>query len=257
MATDTSENVLPIDPDYGSPKHIIIWLDAYIGDPTKCIQLKRAFLSSIDPRSQTWTRLSDRDYHNLIASDSAVTVYLGGVLFLLIGFTDPDACYRAFERYRTYRIFFITSGSLGECFVPRILPQFQDVFTDPVSNEPYESVYVFCGYIASHVNWAIRFRDHLQMFDHEQDLLARMVRDAAAYFFTLAERESPTEHPDEALLYYNWSKKLYLEYERLDEKATAEIRTIDERTAQIEANKRDAHMTCSDDDDDKVAESCT
>ena len=257
MATDTSENVLPIDPDYGSPKHIIIWLDAYIGDPTKCIHLKKAFLSSIDPQSQTWTKLTDKDYGNLIASDSAVTVSVGGVLFLLVGFTDPDACYQAFEQYRNYRIFFITSGSLGKDFVPRILPRFRDVFTDPVSNNPYDSVYIFYDPIVDRLDWAIGFRDYVQVFDHEKDLLVRMVRDVAGYFFTLAERESPTDHPDEALRYYRWSKKLYIRYETLGERAKPEIRTIDERTAQIEANQRNVHMTGSDDDDDRAVESCS
>ena len=257
MSINTSDDVLPIDLDYGSPNHIIIWLDAYIGNPTEYLHLKKAFLSSIDPLSQTWTKITDKDYDNLIASGSAITVSVGGVLFLLVPFTDPDACYRAFERYKHYRIFFITSGSLGKDFVPRILPQFQDVFTDPVSNDPYESVYVFCGSIEYQLGWAIKYRDYIQIFTHEADLLVRMVRDAAGYFFTLAERESPTEHPKEALLYYNWSKKLYLHYERLGERAKPEIRTIDERTAQIEANQRNVHMTYSDDDDDKVGEPCS
>jgi hypothetical protein len=103
----------------------------------------------------------------------------------------------------------------------------------------------------------MEFRDYVQIFDHEADLLARMVRDAAAYFFTLAERAPQAEQPDEALRYYNWSKKLYLHYERLGEKAKKELKTIDERTAQIEADKRNVDMAGSDDDEDKVAEACS
>jgi hypothetical protein len=53
MAINASDNVLPIDLDYGAPNHIIIWLDDHIGDPTKYIELKKSFSSSIDPRSQT------------------------------------------------------------------------------------------------------------------------------------------------------------------------------------------------------------
>jgi hypothetical protein len=149
MPTPVLENEVPLDLDYGAPNHIIIWLDAYIGDPTKYIELKKFFSSSIDPRSQTYRKLTDEDFHNLLAADSAVEVTFGGVLFLLIGFTDPNACFEAFERYQNYRIFFITSGSLGKDFVPRILPAHQVLFTDPVSNDPYDSVYVFCGLIAN------------------------------------------------------------------------------------------------------------
>ena len=252
MSTDTSENVLPIDPDYGSPNHIIIWLDAYIGDPTEYIQLKRAFSINIDPCDQTHTTLRDIDIANMLATDLEQMATFNSARSRLIAFTDPAACYAAFQRYSKYRIFFITSETLGQHFVPRILADFPDLFKGS-----YNFVYIFCVSIRCEIDWAMEYRDFIQMFDHEADLLVRMVRDAAFYFSTLAERESPTENPKEALRYYHWSKQLYLHYERLDEKATAEIRTIDERTAQIEANQRSVHTAGSDDDDDKVAESCT
>jgi hypothetical protein len=79
----------------------------------------------------------------------------------------------------------------------------------------------------------------------------------AEYFFTFAERMPQADQSDEALRYYGWSKKLYLRYERLGEKARKELKTIDERTAQIEARKRNADTAGNDDDEDKVAESCS
>jgi hypothetical protein len=175
MVTNTAPNVIPIDLDDGVPKYIIIWLDDHIGGKDRYIHLTEALLGSIDPTSQVQTSRTDRDHHNLIRGDPEMTASAGGVVFSLVGFKDPDACFTAFERYRKYRIFFITSGSLGKDFLPRILPHFQDVFTDPVTNDPYDSVYVFCAEIANHLAWAIGFRDYVQIFTHEADLLTRMV----------------------------------------------------------------------------------
>ena len=256
MDVNVSETVFPNDSDYGTPNHMIIWLDAHIGDLTKYIEFRKVFSNNIDPRSQTYRSLSDGDFHNLLVADSAMTVTFGGVPFLLLAFTEPDACYAAFQRYRNHRIFFITSGTLGEFFIPRILPDFQDVFTDPLSNDPYNSIYIFCGKIENYVHWAIKYRVYIQMFDHEADLLVRMVRDAAEYLCKEADRE-PTEHPNEALRYYGWSKKLFLQYERLGEKAGREITAIDGKIAVIERNQQNVHMAGSDEDEEKGAEPCS
>jgi hypothetical protein len=81
-----------------------------------------------------------------------------------------------------------------------------------------------------------------------------MGRDAAGYFFTHAERVSAVEHPDKALRYYRWSKKLYLHCEILGEKARKVLKTIDEGTAAIEANQQHANSEVG---YDAVAEPCS
>jgi hypothetical protein len=57
--------------------------------------------------------LTDEDFDNLLRVNEAMQVSFGGVLCLLLAFTDPNLCYAAIEKYQDKRILFITSGSLG------------------------------------------------------------------------------------------------------------------------------------------------
>jgi hypothetical protein len=260
MAATLSNSVYPEDYDYKTPEHLIIWLDAYIGDPEKYHQLKKSFSSNIDPRNQTWAMLTDRDFDNLLRVGEAVPVSFGGVLFLLLAFTNPQACYRAFEQYKNRRILLISSGSLGEHIVPRIIQDYQQVFTDPVTNEPYNSVYIFCQETSNHYDWVMKHYEYIQIFNHEKDLLARMTRDMADYYFAQAERLRTSGHLKEALRPYQWSKKLFLRYEEMGESCRRYLQNIDRIIQEIEytlrppLNYNDYEMRGSDDDEEKFAE---
>jgi hypothetical protein len=52
MAQTLSDSAILEDYDYKTPEHLIIWLDAHIGDPEKYHHLKKSFSSNIDPRDQ-------------------------------------------------------------------------------------------------------------------------------------------------------------------------------------------------------------
>jgi hypothetical protein len=233
MAEAFSDTVIPEDYDYKTPEHLIIWLDAHIGDPEKYHNLKKSFSNNIDPRSQTLTKLTDEDIDNLLRVGEAISVCFGGVLCLLLAFTDPDLCYQAFQIHHDKRILFITSGSLGRRIVPDIIQNFQKIFTDPVTNDPYSSIYIFCLDIPLHYSWAMEYYEYVQMFDHEADLLARMTRDMAEYYFTQAERQRVNEHLKEALRTYLWSKKLYLHYKKMNEPCQKYIDDINRITQEI------------------------
>ncbi|CAF0855742.1 unnamed protein product [Rotaria sordida] len=262
MAESLSENVIPEDYDYKTPDHLIIWLDDYIGDPEKYHHLKRSFSSNIDPRSQTWTMLTDRDYQNLLRANEAQPVSFGGVLCLLLTFTDPNACYTAFEKYKDKRILFITSGTLGERIVPLIIENFTGIFTDPITNDPYNTIYIFCGYMPCHVDWAMPYIEYILMFDHEADLLARMTSDMAKFYFTKAGRLHADGNHENALRLYGWSKKLYLQHEKMEGSCKRNINEIDETTKMIEDTLRlrrvaSDHDAQNSDDDVKGSETCT
>jgi hypothetical protein len=234
MAMNLSESTIPEDYDYKTPDHLIIWLDAYIGDPTKYHQLKKAFSSNIDPRSQTWTMLNDDDYDTLLRTNEAMPVTFGGVLVLLLAFTDSRDCYAAFQKYTDKRILLITSGSEGKKIVPRILEDFQQVFTDLVTNDPYNSVYIFCGDISYNYEWAMDHLYYIQIFNHEADLLLRITRDIAEYYITQGERQNADGHLKEALRFYHWAKKLFLQYEKMGQPSSKNIADINRRTKAIE-----------------------
>ncbi|CAF0724554.1 unnamed protein product [Rotaria sp. Silwood1] len=262
MADTLSEPLIPEDYDYKTPDHLIIWLDAYIGDPERYHHLKKSFSSNIDPRNQTWTMLNDRDYDNLTRTHEAMPVSFGGILCLLLAFTDPNACYAAFEKYKDKRILFITSGSLGEHIVPSIIANFREVFTDPIGNEPYSTIYIFCGNIAYHKNWAIPYVEYILMFDHEVELLTRMTCDMAKFYFTKAGRLNAHGDLENALRFYGWSKRLYLQNEKIGGSCRSRINEIDEMTAIVEQALRSRRVSANhdaqnSDDDEKGCEPCT
>ena len=234
--------------------HIIIWLDAYIGDPEKYVTLKRAFISNIDPHFEMPTTTTERDLPNLLRTNEACRIAFGDGQFLLLCFTNLEDCYNAFQEYRNYKVFFITSGSLGQDIIPRIMTNFQDIFTDQVTQEPSNTIYVFCGAMVDHAEWALEYYQHVQMFDHEADLLARMTLDAATYFRTRGERLRDANELGDALRYYNWSRTLYLNYERLENTRTREIPPINIIIAEIEEELRRRRHDMGDEDDSMAAE---
>lgn len=125
----------PIDHDYPPLEHVIIWLDPHIGKLGECQQLKKAFASYLDPRSQTWTRLTDRDEENLIRFGDLISIQFAGIPFHLLAFDDPHECYEAFERHRNKHIYFITSGTMGEHIIPTLVAHHPELFTDSVTGD--------------------------------------------------------------------------------------------------------------------------
>jgi hypothetical protein len=223
---------MEIPENYDNPilDHMIIWLDDHIGKPTEYQLLKKAFASNLDPRYEICTMLTDRDIDNLLRTGDIMPVHFAGVPFHLLAFDNPIRCYEAFEHYKNKHIYFITSGTLGKYIVPMLIENHKLLFTDPVTQEPYNSIYIFCGNTEFHYDWLIKFQEYLQPFNHEADLLARMTRDVADYFVEQGER-----HLQNALRRYQWSKKVFHQYTRMGENCIAQMRKVEKRTADIES----------------------
>lgn len=203
------------DHDPEQPNHMILWLDASIGNPAEYQHLKKAFGSNTDPRHETWTMLTDRDYDNLLAGSDESEVLFEGVRFLLQAFTDENKCLEAFKKNQNKRIFFITSGSKGKDIVPIVIENYRHVFTDQISNEPYSSIYVFCHSIALHVAWASEYDDYIQIFDFDSDLLERLTRDISLYFIERGERLRKDNELQGALQRLHWAKKLWHQHDKM------------------------------------------
>ncbi|CAF0971792.1 unnamed protein product [Adineta steineri] len=230
------------------PNHMIIWLDLTIGDPKEHIHLKKSFSSQADPKNETPVKLFDREYDDILDVVGAAPVGFEGVEFLFAAFTNAELCIKCFEENQDKRIFFITSGSLGKAVVPIILDRFPHVFTDPVTDEPYSSIYIFCGVIANHLEWALRYRNYVQMFDFEADLLSRMVRDIGGYFLAEGKQlldEDPPNYPA-AQHRLTWSHELYQRYGRMEHcSIKTELNEVNELLENIEEE-----MASSSDEDD-------
>jgi hypothetical protein len=103
---------------------------------------------------------------------------------------------------------------LARAVVPSILERFRQTFTDPVTNEPYASIYFLCCNIEKHLQWAVDYCEYIQMFTFDADLLARMVRDIAEYYLTRSKRLLGEDPPNNLAAYHrlNWAYELYQRY---------------------------------------------
>ncbi|UJR25889.1 hypothetical protein I4U23_007237 [Adineta vaga] len=206
---------IPNDED---PTHMLIWLDKGIGNPNRYQHLKKAFSTTADPKNETPLALIDKDFDNILRAEGPLPIHFEGIWFLLAAFKDVERCIDCFERNQHRRIFFIVSGSLGEEAVPKVLKRFLKTFTDPISKNPYTSIYVFCHNIEMQMEWALSFRDYIQIFNFDADLLSRMVRDIADNFLVESKRlldKVPLNSAD-VKHRLTWSHILYQRYSEME-----------------------------------------
>ncbi|CAF3854070.1 unnamed protein product [Rotaria sp. Silwood1] len=267
------------DHDYPPTNHLILWLDQSIGVSGEYIHLKKAFTSNTDPHRQAWTMLTDQDYHNLMRIGSPLSVQFEGIDFLLQAFDNEEDCLRAFDKHEEKRIFFITSGSMGKDIVPKIMEKYSHVFTDPVTKEPYSSIYVFCHNIALQVDWGFDYIDYVKMFNFDSDLLEHLVKDIALYFIEQGKRFHGNNNHRLALERFQWAKKLWHQYDKMiqyrqknprieffEVKETEQMKEINELIKKTVAalsdnmthdgDKNDNNNNQPNDVDEKLPESC-
>jgi hypothetical protein len=92
-------------------------------------------------------------------------------------FIEIDSCIEFLQKNFDETIFFVLSGSLGLKVVPLIFDL-----------KHIHQIYLFCGSIASHANWAMDYTDKMLMFDHEDDLLRRLFKDIELFLREQAEQ---------------------------------------------------------------------
>lgn len=270
MATSRPAHDLPTDNRPEEPNHMIFWLDATICTPGEYVHLKTAFASGTDPRCERPTMLNDADYNRIIAKNSAEQVRFEGVKFLLQVFTNEADCLRAFQQNQDARIFFITSGAMGQSIVPKIMNQYRRIFTDLITDEPFPAIYVFCHNMTLHVDWAFEYRQYLRMFDFDSELLERLTHDIAEYFIVRGNRLREAEEFKSARQRLLWAKKLYYHFNKMEQKIkTDDFRIVKPSQRAIEVDKMIAEIEPlvprksiddddDDDDDDKIScEQCT
>jgi hypothetical protein len=91
-------------------------------------------------------------------------------------FTEMEPCIEYLQTNLDEMIFFVLSGSFGSKVVPLIY-DFKHI----------HQIYLFCGSIASHANWAMDYTDKMLMFDHQDDLLRRLFKEIELYLRQQAE----------------------------------------------------------------------
>lgn len=258
MEQSTTRGIIPGEETTinSDPNIFIIWLDKHIGKPDECILLKRSFFMTMDPRTGLYERsLQKDDIDNSIQYDVRLLIQLDEVEFLFQAFEDVEKCFLTIEKNRSKRIFFITSGSKGRIIIPSLIANFPETFV----HEYW--MYIFCAnmnmvsapHLAAPTNtWALNFIERVLMFDHQDDVLARMILDIASYFFTEAQSFDRSNELDNAIRYCEWSKKLYKRFETLEQRSkTKEISEIDQHIKNIEERRNIPENN----EEDAVAES--
>ncbi|CAF4321646.1 unnamed protein product [Rotaria socialis] len=95
----TTGHSTPVDyNDSPTPKPIIIWLDTKIAKPSEYEHLKKVFSTNTDPDQALFAMPTNKDFDNLIVTDTATPVLLKDVPCLLRVFNDENDCLEAFER---------------------------------------------------------------------------------------------------------------------------------------------------------------
>ncbi|CAF1268336.1 unnamed protein product [Adineta steineri] len=244
-------------PERVLPNHFIIWLDQHIGLPEECIMLKCTFILAMNPTSGSYERsLNTDDIDRSIRLDAPLLVQLDNVEFMFQVFDNVEKCFQTIEKNRDKRIFLITSGSKGKILIPSLVINFPEIF------KKGNWMYVFCanmnmvpvGDIVPTNTWAIHFLDHILMFDHQDDLLVRMVSDIAHYFTTKANDLKNNQQYDNACQYLTWSKQMHNRYELLTHRSmTNKVNEIDQEIVVIKQRQREQ---LPNDDEDGYGEAC-
>jgi hypothetical protein len=219
-------------------KTFIIWLDKYIGQPDEYIMLKSSFFLAMNATTGVYDRsLTKDDIHNSIRAEAHLIVQLDQVKFMFQAFDNVEKCFETIGNNLDKHTFFITSGSKGKIIIPSLIINFPETFV------PEYWMYVFCGnmnmiQVADVVpanTWALNFSDRIAMFDHQDDLLSRLVFDMARYFSEKAgDLENNNQRLEDARQHFNWSKKMYQRYGMMTQRnMTREVTQIDQSVSLI------------------------
>ncbi|CAF3569656.1 unnamed protein product [Rotaria sordida] len=163
-STESSIMSIPICSLGVTHDHLIIWLDQFIGENNVYVDLKETLADAVDLNIDA--PFTGDEIDTLIFNDK---IYHPKKV--LIAVKTIEEYLDLIHTNQNKRIFLITSGSLGEQVVPGLL------YTYPC----LEKIFIFCGSILKHMNWALDFEDNLLMFDFPNDVLGRVVYDIGAW----------------------------------------------------------------------------
>jgi hypothetical protein len=190
---------------------VVIWLDAHIGDPHYHSHLKAAFSSNIDPTNMEPIKLVDQDGTNTLFSNSyPLFPFRIGIPCELRTFVDSESCLRCVRESlnANKRIYVIVSDYVGRTLIPHIVQQYPEVFR---SMKARISFYIFTFYMIDSLDWLYDYIDYALMFDHEVDLLGRLVHDIAIYYKEIGKqllRRDTLVDIHQALIYFEWANAL-------------------------------------------------
>lgn len=161
-------------------------MDNDIGKVNEYLDFKRTFRTALQP-----------DPHYGSTQDKATHFFPADTIPLR--FVDKiEEVYREIEINRMKKIIFISSGSLSRICIPYIKSNYPNVY----------SFYVFCFNISLQMDYAPNYYDCIQIFNHELDLLTRLMRDISLEMIKEGQNYLNKSNPEDALEYFEYARIL-------------------------------------------------
>ncbi|CAF1531353.1 unnamed protein product, partial [Didymodactylos carnosus] len=173
----------------------------YIGRPEESTKLKELFQRIIQPL----TNLNPDDYELnepcCQLEDPEILSKLKDTVYCLKPFFEIRDCLEFIQQNDKKKIFFISSGTMGEEIVPQIAEWSQ-----------IHGIYIFCGCMQHHIDsWALDYYERItSMLEHQDDLLLRLTRDIAKYLGEKGDHYLALTENVKARHCYAWAIKLLL-----------------------------------------------
>jgi hypothetical protein len=187
------------DRDFGHfSDHVTVWIDQHIGEENTYKDLKSKFNDNIQVLKSNNVVEDEIDDDTLTYADPDMLKKLSDEVYCLKYFSTVDKGLEYIRQNSQKAIFFVSSGTIGKIIVPQIadLPQIK-------------GIYIFCGNISHHTEWAGEYADKISaMLEHQDNLLERLTRDIAAYVEKKGDEHKSKEDILQARNCYAWSKKL-------------------------------------------------
>ena len=159
-----------------------------------------------------------------------------------INFDNKDALFQtfdnehdvleAFERHQDMRIFFITSGTLGQTVIPKIISRYGRTLTDTAISVSYNVIYIFCADLENHFDWIVEYAGFVEVFTSESPLLERLIWNLTQYYVDQGNRFSQSNKIRNALQCYYWVKEWLSDPRRTEDRhyhrATVELKNVNQ-----------------------------
>ncbi|CAF0802527.1 unnamed protein product [Rotaria sp. Silwood1] len=202
--------------------HVTVWIDKYIGEENTYGNFKEKFDNNIQVLQSNNVNEMEIDDDAMLCANPDMLKKLTHDVYCLKYFSTIEKGLEYIHKNSDKKIFFISSGTIGKIIVPQIANLSQ-----------IQGIYIFCGNISRHTEWAGEYVDKIvAMLEHQDNLLERLTRDIAEYVEKKGDEYKTNDKILQARNCYAWSKKLLIRGQLLGDIGTKKL--IDKITKKID-----------------------
>jgi hypothetical protein len=210
------------DRDFGQfSDHVTVWIDKHIGVENSYAGIKTKFNDNIQVLKSNNCAEDEIDDESMLCANPAMLKNLADEVYCLKYFSTVEKGLEYIRDNPEKKIFFVSSGTIGKIIVPQIANLSQ-----------IQGIYIFCGNISHHTEWAGDYDDKISaILEHQDNLLERLTRDIAKYVEDKGDQYKKDDSILKARNCYAWAKKLLSRGRLLGDTGTAKL--IDQITVKI------------------------